>query len=170
MSAAVRVRQVRPNEYEEAGAVTALAYGEFVPPDDDWGGYEKRLADVAARAGRALVLVAEVDGTIVGTATLELSQRMNPDSQQPPLAADEAHLRMLGVHPEHRRRGIGRLLVGACIAQARARGKRRLTLDTTAGMVTARALYEEMGFSCRGSSDRVPGLTMLMYERDITVA
>jgi ribosomal protein S18 acetylase RimI-like enzyme len=164
----VRVRPVQPDEYEEAGAVTALAYREFMPADGEWSGYEKRLADVAGRATRALVLVADLDGTIAATATLELDQRINRDTQQPPLAADEAHLRMLGVHPDHRRRGIGRLLVDACIEHARAQGKRRLTLDTTERMVRARALYEGMEFSFRGYSDRIPEVTLLRYERDIT--
>jgi ribosomal protein S18 acetylase RimI-like enzyme len=168
MITTVRVRPVRPDEYEEAGAVTLLAYREFMPPDGDWGGYEKRLADVAGRATRALVLVADLDGTIAGTATLELDQRINPDSQQPPLEADEAHLRMLGVHPDHRKRGIGHLLVDACIEHARARGKRRLTLDTTERMVGARAMYEGMGFTFRGYSERIPGMSLLGYERAIT--
>jgi GNAT superfamily N-acetyltransferase len=169
MITTVRVRPVRPEEYEEAGAVTQLAYREFMPPDGDWGGYENRLADVAGRAARALVLVADLDGTIAGTATLELDQRINPDSEQPPLEADEAHLRMLGVHPNNRKRGIGLLLVNACIEHARTRGKRRLTLHTTERMVGARALYEGMGFTFRGYADRVPGMSLLTYERDITV-
>jgi ribosomal protein S18 acetylase RimI-like enzyme len=168
MITTVRVRPVRPDEYEEAGAVTALAYREFMPADGDWGGYEKRLADVAGRATRALVLVADLDGSIAGTATLELDQRINPDSEQPPLQADEAHLRMLGVHPDHRQRGIGRLLVDACIAHARARGNRRLTLETTERMVGARAMYEGMGFIFCGRADLIPGMALLMYERDIT--
>jgi ribosomal protein S18 acetylase RimI-like enzyme len=168
MITTVRVRPVRPEEYEEAGAVTALAYREFMPPDDKWGGYEKRLADVAGRATRALVLVADVDGTIAATATLELDQRIDPDTKQPPLDADEAHLRMLGVQPDHRQRGIGHLLVDACIEHARKLGKRRLTLDTTERMVGARALYEGMGFIFRGYTERIPGMSLLMYERDIT--
>ncbi|MBJ7594075.1 MAG: GNAT family N-acetyltransferase [Candidatus Dormibacteraeota bacterium] len=168
MTTTVCVRPVRPGEYEEAGAVTALAYGDFMPPVRDSGMYEKRLADVAGRATRALVLVADLDGTIAATATLELDQRINPDSQQPLLEADEAHLRMLGVHPDHRRRGIGRLLVDACIEHAREWGKRRLTLDTTERMVGARALYEGMGFRFRGYSDRIPEVLILMYEREVT--
>jgi ribosomal protein S18 acetylase RimI-like enzyme len=168
MITTVRVRPVRPDEYERAGAVTALAYREFMPPDGDWGGYEKLLADVAGRATRAMVLVAELDGTIAGTATLELDQHINPESERPPLHADEAHLRMLGVHPDHRKRGIGRLLVDACIEQARARGKRRLTLDTSERMVGARAMYEGMGFVFCGHAERIPGMSLLMYERDIT--
>lgn len=168
MITTVRVRPVRPDEHDEAGAVTLLAYREFMPPDGDWGGYEKLLADVAGRATRALVLVAELAGTIAGTATLELDQRINPGSEQAPLEADEGHLRMLGVHPDHRKRGIGHLLVDACIERARARGKRRLTLETTERMVGARAMYEGMGFIFRGKADRIPGMSLLMYERDIT--
>ena len=168
MITTVRVRPVRRDEYEEAGTVTLLAYREFMSPDGEWGGYEKRLADVAGRATRALVLVADLEGTIAATATLELDERINPQTTQPPLQADEAHLRMLGVHPNHRGRGIGHLMVDACIEHARARGKRRLTLDTTERMVGARALYEGMGFTFRGYADRDPGISLLMYERDIT--
>jgi len=167
MISTVRVRPVRPTEYEQAGAVTALAYREFMSPAGEWGGYEKQLADVAGRATSALVLVADVDGAIAATATLELDARISPDTQQPPLAGDEAHLRMLGVHPEYRQHGIGRLMVEACIERARSAGKRRLTLDTTEPMVAARALYEGMGFTFRGYSDRIPDVPMLMYERDI---
>jgi hypothetical protein len=63
---------VRPDEYAEAGDVTALAYREYMSPDDAWAVYEGLLADVAGRAERALVLVAELDGAVAATATLEL--------------------------------------------------------------------------------------------------
>src|SRR5579884_3564868 len=97
---AVDIGPVRPEEHAEAGAVTARAYEEFVPRDrtsSGWTAYLERLADVAGRAARTLVLVARVDGVIAGTATLETSVRINPESPQGPLAPDEVHLRMLAV-------------------------------------------------------------------------
>ena len=53
---------------------------------------------------------------------------------------------MVGVHPDHRRRGIARRLVLECIELARAQGKRRLTLETQPTMSAARALYDSLGF------------------------
>lgn len=149
---AVEVRPVRPEEYEEAGAVTALAYREFIRPGEEgWERYLGELADVAGRAQRALVLVAAEEGRILGTVTLELSGRVEEEHE--PLPPHEAHVRMLGVLPEARGRGAGRLLVEACIQEARAAGKSLLTLNTTPRMRAAQAMYESMGFA-RGP-DRV---------------
>jgi ribosomal protein S18 acetylase RimI-like enzyme len=102
---AIEVRRALPQEYEEAGRVTALAYREFVrPEDDDWNTYLDRIADVGGRAGRTVVLVAVEERRILGSATLELQGRT--EKGEPPVPPDEAHLRMLGVHPEARRRGV----------------------------------------------------------------
>jgi GNAT superfamily N-acetyltransferase len=164
---AIDIGPVRPAEYAEAGAVTARAYEEFVPSDDEstgWIAYLERLADVAGRAERVPVLVARLDGAIAGTVTLETSVRINPESPQGPLAADEAHLRMLAVDPRFRGRGIGRALVLACIDEARRAGKRRITLDTTEDMRVALRMYAQLGFVPAGTSDRVPGMTLLTYE------
>lgn len=158
----VEVRPVEPEEYEEAGAVTALAYREFVPPgESDWEGYLTEIADVAGRADRTTVLVAVDDGRILGTATLELDARIGDLTE--PLLPEEAHVRMVGVHPEARGRGIGRALMEACIEMTRAAGKTVLTLNTTERMKTARRMYESMGF--QREPDRVfdDGFVLLSY-------
>ena len=48
----IEIRPVRPEEYAEAGGVTADAYREFVPPGDgdDWGGYPVEEAAVRHNA------------------------------------------------------------------------------------------------------------------------
>lgn len=160
----MEVRPVRPEEHEEAGRVTALAYGEFMPEDGSWADYERRLADVASRAGRTLVLVAVEEGRILGSATLELTQRIDNGYPSRPLRPEEAHIRMLGVHPEERRRGVGTALVRACIEEARKAGKSLLTLHTIPRMRAAHRMYESMGFH-RGP-DRVAsdGFRLLAYE------
>lgn len=163
----IEVREARPEEYDEAGEVTALAYREFVRPNDaDWDAYITRIADVRARAERTTILVAVEGDRILGTATLELDGRVEPEDD-PTLGPDEAHIRMLGVHPEARRRGIAKLLIGACFERARERGKARMTLHTTQRMQAAKRMYEELGF--RRLADRVfpDGFVLLTYEKPI---
>ena len=56
----MEIREVRPDEYDAAGALTVEAYREFVPGDgsESWSGYLESLRDVAGRAQRSVVLVA----------------------------------------------------------------------------------------------------------------
>jgi GNAT superfamily N-acetyltransferase len=144
---AIEIRPVRPEEFDEAGRVTALAYREFaVPGDAGWNEYLERIADVARRSARALVLGAFRDGRALGTVTVELDRRIEGGHDRDPLAPDEAHIRMLGVDPQARGEGAGRLLMEAAVEEARRAGKRRMTLGTTERMVAARGLYEAMGF------------------------
>ena len=161
---AIEIRPAEPRDYDEAGLVTSLAYREFVPPDgsNDWEEYLAFMADVARRADRTTVLVAVEDGRILGSLTLELEGRTEPDD--PPLEPDQAHIRMLGVDPAARGRGAARALMEASMRIARDAGKRRLTLHTTEPMTIAQGMYDRMGF--RRVPDHVfpDGFRLLGYE------
>jgi ribosomal protein S18 acetylase RimI-like enzyme len=163
----IEIRPVRPEEYEEAGRVTALAYREFAD-NDDWDRYLEKIADIGSRAGQALVLVAVEDGEILGSATLELGDRIDDDD--PPLAPDEAHIRMLGVGPEVRGRGVARALMDACFAHAAESGRTRMTLHTTQRMRAAQAMYESIGFARLPDRPFPDGFVLLTYEKAIPAA
>ena len=66
------------------------------------------------------------------------------------VAADEAELLTIAVHPAHRRTGAGRCLLDALIGWARTAGARALFLEVGADNPAARALYASAGFAAVG--------------------
>ena len=59
---------------------------------------------------------------------------------------DEMHILNLAVHPEHRRRGIGRALLSEALRQARDLGAQVAWLEVRPSNVPARELYDSFGF------------------------
>jgi len=59
----------------------------------------------------------------------------------------QAHLEQVSVHPDHQRRGIGRGLVEAAMAEARAQGFDRLSLCTYRDVPWNGPFYRALGFS-----------------------
>lgn len=152
----MKVRPARPDEYAQLGELTVAAY-RTLPGRDQPGsrGYEPYLRDVAGRAERSLVLVAELDGAPVGTVTYVPGPGPDAETDDP----DAAEIRMLAVAPEARRRGVGEALVRACIERARVDSRRRIVLHTRHEMAAAVRLYGRVGFL------RAPDLDFTPVER-----
>jgi RimJ/RimL family protein N-acetyltransferase len=89
------------------------------------------------------VLVAVADGAVVGYAAIGPSIPV-------PSNAHVLMVRALAVDPAHQGRGIGRRLVRAAVAEARARGARRLRLRVLGPNDAARRVYEACGFVVEG--------------------
>lgn len=162
---AIQVRGARPQEYEEAGRVTADAYREFVRPGEAaWEDYLLHIADVAGRADRTTVFVAVEDERIVGSATVETDGRIDLE-EDGPLGPEEAHIRMLGVAQDARGRGVARALMSACEQRARERGRTLVTLHTTPRMPVAQRMYASLGYE-RGP-DRLfdDGFVLLSFSK-----
>lgn len=158
----MEIQEVGPSQYEAAGSVTAGAYAEFAPPgDSEWEEYLQTIADVGGRAERTLVIAAVEEGRILGTATLEMEQTLGDDDVE--LPPDTASLRMLGVDPAARGRGVGRALVESCLERARAAGKRVMVLRTTERMEVAAALYRSLGFERDPERDLEGDLRLVAY-------
>lgn len=140
------MRPLHPDEYEQAGALTAGAYREYEPVArewDRWGQYLQELADVAGRSRHAVVLGAVDGGQVLGTVTVEIERDVDGMPRAP---ADPAHLRMLAVDPTARRQGFARALMTRAIEVARASGRSAMILATTPYMKAGQSLYEELGF------------------------
>jgi ribosomal protein S18 acetylase RimI-like enzyme len=139
----ITVREAVPEEYDEAGRLMVEAYEQYRPvfPSEFWDGYNDELRDVTTRAERAVILVAEEAGTIVGTLAL-----YPPGDVKSHWPQDWTGVRVLAVSPQHRRKGIARILMDESIRRARAWGSPVLALNTAGYMTPAVGLYEALGF------------------------
>ena len=66
------------------------------------------------------------------------------------LMVDEAHITTFGVHPSHRRQGIGRRLLLDLAELAIQLGSARMTLEVRLSNLAAQALYRSFGFRVNG--------------------
>lgn len=72
---------------------------------------------------------------------------VTPDSSSRRRAKNnEAEIHLLGVKPEYRRHGLGRMLVETAIARAKQSGYSNLILWTQHSMIAAQRLYASLGF------------------------
>jgi ribosomal protein S18 acetylase RimI-like enzyme len=136
----ITIRTARPDDYVAAGEVAVAAYRTI---DPDLGAYESRLRDVAARMTDATVLVAVVDGRVVGTGTYVPGPESRLAESDDP---GDAGLRMLAVSPDAAGKGIGTAIVRHALELARRGGRRRLVLLTRPQMHAAHAVYRRLGF------------------------
>jgi len=117
--------------------------------------------DVAGRSADSQVLVAEVGGYAFGTVTFV----RGPGALAEVVDPDAATIRMLGVAPEARGRGIGDALVRACIDRAHAAGSHRVRLGTRTSMTSAQRPYVRLGFRRDPAHDwsPAPGIELLGF-------
>jgi ribosomal-protein-alanine N-acetyltransferase len=62
------------------------------------------------------------------------------------LMVDEAHVTTIAVHPEHRRRGVGELMLATLIERAGEIGAYMVTLEVRVSNTEAQNLYRKYGF------------------------
>ncbi|MDA9148993.1 GNAT family N-acetyltransferase [Synechococcus sp. AH-229-G18] len=67
---------------------------------------------------------------------------------------DELQITVLGVEPEHRRRGLGRAVLKRLLLDASSAGARHAILDVAEDNHGARTLYSAFGFQTVGRRDR----------------
>jgi GNAT superfamily N-acetyltransferase len=123
-------------------AVDTGASVGFLPPMDvevNRRYWAKIARDV--EAGERVLIIAQRDGKLVGTAQLGLATYPN--------GLHRAEVQKLLVHSSQRRQGIGHALMVQLEQEARALGRTLLVLDTLVNG-GAEALYDRMGYTRLG--------------------
>ncbi len=101
--------------------------------------HEERLAWLRAHGERHPVIVAEIDGHVVGWASLS-HYRERPAYRN--TAENSVY-----VHPDHHGKGIGKRLMMDLLNQARAIGYHTILAGATASETASIKLHESLGFT-----------------------
>ena len=141
MTAEPVIRDATAEDFDAITDLTLDVYvgGGFVPPADP---YAARLADIASRADESRVVVAEVNGHVVGSIAVAEAGTPYAEIAEP----GELEFRMLAVATAARGLGVGTALVRWVIDLAAAQGCSAVTISTSASMVDARRIYDRLGF------------------------
>jgi ribosomal-protein-alanine N-acetyltransferase len=123
---------IRPVESFDIPVLTALHAACFTAPwDQPWT--ERSFAEVLRMPG-AGARIAALGPEPVGFAVARV-------------AADEAELLLIGIHPQHRRGGHGRVLLDHLVTALRQAGAARLFLEVAESNRAATAFYDAAGFA-----------------------
>ena len=158
---------VRPADRSELAAVGRLTLEAYVANgyvvEDDF--YAAHLLDAAARADDAELLVAELDGDLVGTVTFCPEGSSFCEVAGP----GEGEFRMLAVAPSARRQGAAEALVAACVGRSRSLGYSAVVLSSLPVQVEAHRLYGRLGFRRTPDKDwsPAPGVDLTGFRLDL---
>lgn len=168
----IRIVEVEPGALpsavlERLGEIVVAAYDAVgaLEGDDE---YVPELRDIARRVREAVVFAAldEAGGVPLGCATYV----PGPDNAWAEHLRDgESSIRMLAVDPAAQGRGVGTALVEACLARARADGRRAVFLHSLPVMVGAQRIYDRLGFRRVLERDWVfPDFLLMGFVLDLT--
>ena len=112
--------------------IDAFAYmeGRIDPP---LSALRMTAQSMAADAAMGALLLAEIDGALVGCAFIRRKE-------------DALYIAKLAVRPDRQQRGIGRALIAAAQDEARAQSLAALELQTRIELSENRAAFARMGF------------------------
>ena len=151
-----RILPVDTAERVESVRTLFREYAEATGACECFQGFAMEIAglpgDYAPPTGR--LLLAEANARPTGCVAL---RRLDDDISE---------MKRLYVRPEFRGRRLGRRLAEAIIAGARRIGYRAMRLDTLPSMVTARALYQALGFRPIPRYNDTPGEGVIHLELD----
>ncbi|MBO9128595.1 GNAT family N-acetyltransferase [Bacillus sp. 165] len=142
----MKIRDAVKSELEFIREQRIQAYSEYTRAvsAEHWAALKKAISSDADIQPGVELIVAEVDGRIVGSVTLFPAKTDAYEGSIDEL--DYPEIRMLAVAPEARGKGVATALVYECIRRAKAKGFVAIGLHTGEFMESAIKLYERIGF------------------------
>ncbi len=146
----------------DADAVNRIAlsaFRQYQHEYKDWEVFSGRIANMAALAESAELIVARFGDQIAGAVAY-----VGPGKEKASFFENEwPILRMLVVEPGFRGMGIGRALVQECIKRAVRDGAPLIALHTSHIMKAALSMYERMGFRLEREAPAICGVPYGVY-------
>ena len=131
--AEVEVSSFQSSDQDAIRSLILVGMGEH------WGHVDETLnpdlADIAASYGHGRTVVVRQAGSIVATGTIV------------PCDSSTAEILRMSVAPDHRRGGLGRLVVNELLSTARGWGATAVVLETSAHWHEVVAFYQSCGFA-----------------------
>lgn len=153
------LRLAEPDEYDRVGGILVRAFETNGPMSQL---YRRRLTSIAQRSeSEDIWVISSEDGDLYGACTTVKPERWDRPYFE---------FNTMGVAPEGRSRGFGRLFVSHSIGLARAFGFGRVLIHSGPNMVPAHWLYEKCGFERHPELETLVvdgGQRLLVYTYDL---
>ena len=168
MNGDFKYREASSSEKEPLQQLGILSYDQFrkVLKPADWDTMHHFLHNDKMwdqLVNNSAIFVCEDDQQLIGMAYLVPSG--NPTHIYP---ADWSYVRMVGVHPGYRGKGIAKRLTQMFVDHARQTHEKIVGLHTSEKMNDARHIYESIGFSIYKEIDLIYGMKYWMYKLELT--
>ncbi len=157
------LRDAGDNEQSIIRDITIAAYAEYqaVMPPRFWAYYRQHLIEVLEGEGDCERIVAEQNGSIIGSVLLYPAETQAYTSAIS--RASYPEVRFLAVLPAMRGRGIGNALMNECERRAQMTGATAIGLHTMAAMQPAIRMYERLGFVRTPETDFQAGEGVVVF-------
>ena len=161
-------REGLPGEKKSLQQLGILSYNQFskILAPDHWttmDGFLNSDKMWDQLVNNSTIFVCEDNDNLIGMAYLVPSG--NPTHIYP---LDWSYIRMVGVDPGYRGKGIAKQLTQLCVAYAKQSNEKIVGLHTSEKMDDARHIYESIGFRIYKEIDPIYGMKYWLYKLELS--
>ena len=160
-------REGSPDEKKSLQQLGILSYNQFskILSSADWATMDRFLHNDKMwdqLVNNSKIFVCEDNNKLAGMAYLV------PGGHPTPIyPADWSYIRMVGVDPGYRGKGIAKRLTQLCVDYAKQSNEKIVGLHTSEKMEDARHIYESLGFKMYKEIDPIYGMRYWLYKLEL---